>query len=215
MTYVAAALIGALTGVGGYLTVRRNAVAAERAQVEEQARQAKQVAERAAENLVKEARLEAKDLLLQARTSLEKEQKEKRAEASVVEKKLLQREEQLERKASSLDRGETELQKREAALSKRDVVLTASEAACERALKEHRQALEHVAGLTAEEDRRQLTALVENAARLEAAGAAKRIVDQAKEGAEREAREIITRSIQRVVRDYVSESTLSVVPIAN
>lgn len=215
MTYVAAALIGALTGVGGYLTVRRNAVAAERAQVEEQARQAKQVAERAAENLVKEARLEAKDLLLQARTSLEKEQKEKRAEASVVEKKLLQREEQLERKASSLDRGETELQKREAALSKRDVVLTASEAACERALKEHRQALEHVAGLTAEEARRQLTALVENAARLEAAGAAKRIVDQAKEGAEREAREIITRSIQRVVRDYVSESTLSVVPIAN
>jgi ribonucrease Y len=56
---------------------------------------------------------------------------------------------------------------------------------------------------------------VESEARLEAAGVAKRIVDEAKEAAEREAREIIARSIQRVTRDYVAEATLSVVPIAN
>jgi ribonuclease Y len=44
---------------------------------------------------------------------------------------------------------------------------------------------------------------------------AKRILDEAKENAEREAREIITRSIQRVTRDYVNEATISVVPIPN
>jgi ribonuclease Y len=215
MTYVIAGALGALAGVGGYLFVRRNALTTQQSQADEQAKRVKQNAEREVETLTREARVEAKDLLLQARTSLEKEQKEKRAEMGAVEKKLFQREEQLERKAGSLERGETEVQKREAALAKHETALAAAEAACERAAKEHRQALERVAGLTVEEAKRQLIGAIESEARLEAAGLAKRIVDEAKEGAEREAREIIARSIQRVTRDYVTEATLSVVPIAN
>lgn len=215
MTYVVAGVLGALAGVGVYLFVRRNTLATQQSQADEQASRAKQNATREAETLTKEARVEAKDLLLQARTSMEKEQKEKRAEMSAVEKKLFQREEQLERKAGSLERGEIEVQKRETTLAKRDAALAASEAACERATKEHRQALERVAGLTIEEAKRQLISAVESDAKLEATGVAKRIVDEAKEGAEREAREIIARSIQRVTRDYVAEATLSVVPIAN
>ncbi|OGW68186.1 MAG: ribonuclease Y [Nitrospirae bacterium RIFCSPLOWO2_02_FULL_62_14] len=215
LTYVIAAILGALAGVGGYLLIRRKAVAEQQRQADEQAGRTKQNATREAETLAKEARVEAKDLLLQARTAMEKEQKDKRAEMGAVEKKLLQRDEQLERKAGSLERGEAEVQKREAALAKRDASLVAAEAACERATKEHRQALERVAGLTIEEAKRQLIGAVESEARLEAAGLAKRIVDEAKESAEREAREIIARSIQRVTRDYVAEATLSVVPIAN
>lgn len=215
MTYVVAGVLGALAGVGVYLFVRRNTLATQQSQADEQASRAKQNATREAETLTKEARVEAKDLLLQARTSMEKEQKEKRAEMGAVEKKLFQREEQLERKAGSLERGEIEVQKRETTLAKRDAALAASEAACERATKEHRQALERVAGLTIEEAKRQLISAVESDAKLEATGVAKRIVDEAKEGAEREAREIIARSIQRVTRDYVAEATLSVVPIAN
>ncbi|MGH7254609.1 MAG: ribonuclease Y, partial [Nitrospirales bacterium] len=91
----------------------------------------------------------------------------------------------------------------------------AKEAACERAMREHRQALERVAGLTIEEAKRQLFTEIESEARLEAAGVAKRIIDEAKENAEREARDIIARSIQRVTRDYVSEGTISVVPLPN
>ena len=56
---------------------------------------------------------------------------------------------------------------------------------------------------------------MESQARLEAAGLAKRMLEEARENAEREAREIITTSIQRVMRDYVNEATISVVPIAN
>lgn len=215
VTYVLAGLLGAVAGVGGYLVVRRKALAAQQREADVQARLVKQTAEREAEALVKEAKLEAKDLLLQARTALEKEQKEKRAELGAVEKRLLQREEQLERKAGSLERGEAEVQKREMALAKREAELAAAEAACERLTREYRQALERVAGLTTEEAKRQLIGAIESEARLEAAGAAKRIVDEAKENAEREAREIIARAIQRVTRDYVSEATLSVVPIAN
>lgn len=214
-TYVIVGAIGAAAGIGGYLLVRRKALAERQRLADEQAVRGKQNADREAETLVKEARVEAKDLLLQARTALEKEQKEKRAESGAVEKKLLQREEQLERKAGSLERGEAEVQKREGLMGKREATLTAAEAVCERATKEHRQALERVAGLTVEEAKRQLIGAIESEARVEAAGVAKRIVDEAKETAEREARDVIARSIQRVTRDYVTEATLSVVPIAN
>ena len=84
-----------------------------------------------------------------------------------------------------------------------------------KAEKEHREAFERVAGMTAEEAKQQLIQEMESQARLEAAGLAKRTLEEARENAEREAREIISNSIQRVMRDYVTESTISVVPIPN
>jgi ribonuclease Y len=210
-----AGILGAGLGIGAHWLLRRKALLVQAAQAEGQTRQLTERAEREAETLRKEARLEAKDLLLQARAELEREQKEKGGELSALEKRLLQREENLERKTGALERRESETQRREATLAQRDEALAAKEAACAQAVKEHRQALERAAGLTVEEAKRQLQAEIESEARLEAAGTVKRIIDEAKEGAEREAREIIARSIQRVTRDYVSEATISVVPIPN
>jgi ribonuclease Y len=215
VTYVLTALLGAVAGVGSYLLIRHKALAAQQQKADEEARRVKQVAEREAEALVKGAQLEAKDLLLQARITLEREREEKRAELTALENRLLQREEQLERKAGSLERDLAELRKLELALAKREAELAQAEAACERLSREHRQALERVAGLSTEEAKRQLMSTIESEARLEAAGLVKRIVEDAKENAEREAREIIARAIQRVTRDYVSETTVSVVPIAS
>ena len=100
-------------------------------------------------------------------------------------------------------------------MARKEEKLTVKEAACALAEKEHREALERVAGMTAEEAKKHLIQEMESQARLDAAGIAKRTLEEARENAEREAREIITTSIQRVVRDYVSESTISVVPIPN
>lgn len=213
--YIIVAVLGALAGIGLAELIRRKSLLAKRAQADEQIRQLVQGAEREKETLVREAKLEAKDLLLQARAELEKEQKEKQAELGNQERRLLQREEGLDRKAAGLDKREAEAQTRDQAFAKREEALAEKEAGCERALKEHRQALERVAGMTVEEAKRQLIAAIESEARLDAAGAAKRILDEARENAEREAREIIARSIQRVTRDYVSEATISVVPIPN
>ncbi|MEK6618703.1 MAG: Rnase Y domain-containing protein, partial [Nitrospirota bacterium] len=213
--YVVVGILGALAGMGVNAVLRRESLAASRSQAEEQARQLVQGAEREADNLVKEAQLEARGLLFQARAELEKEQKDKRSELGVHEQRLLQREENLERKTGAVEKREAETQKRDLALAKREEALAAKEAACGQAIREHRQALERVAGLTVEEAKRQLLGEIESEARLEAAGVSKPIVDEAKENAEREAREIIARSIQRVTRDYVSEATISVVPIPN
>jgi ribonuclease Y len=213
--YVVVAILGAAVGIALSMVLRRKALRDSRALAEGQARQLLQGAEREAENLLKEAKLEAKDTLIQGRAQLEREQKEKHSELGVHEKRLLQREESLDRKTSSLERRETEAQKREKALLEREETVAAKELACDRAHKDHRQALERVAGMTVEEGKRQLLSGIESEAKLDAAGLAKRILDEAKEGAEREAKEIIARSIQRVTRDYVSEATISVVPIPN
>jgi ribonucrease Y len=215
VTYLAVAIVGAVLGITINAVIQRKKLTGERTQAEEYARQARQGAEREAENLVKEAKLEAKDMLLQAKADIEREQKAKQGEWAGQEKRFSQKEEQLERKITAIEKREAEAQRREALLAKREETIAGTEATSERLLKERRQALEQVSGMTVDEAKRQLMSEIEGAAKHEAAGMAKRILDDAKENAEREAREIITRSIQRVTRDYVSEATISVVPIPN
>jgi ribonucrease Y len=215
LLYIFVGLLGALLGVGLYEVVRRSSASAKRAQEAEQSRQTIQNAQREAENIVKEAKLEAKDLIFQSKAELEKEQKAKLLELSSAEKRLVQREEAIEKRIGLLDQRDTEGQKREQEVIKKEERLIAKEAACAQAEREHREALERVAGMTADEAKKQLLQEMESQVRLDAAGIAKRTLEEARENAEREAREIITTSIQRVVRDYVSESTISVVPIPN
>lgn len=215
LLYIFVGLIGALLGVGVYELVRRSSLTAKRAQEAEQSRQTIQNAHREAENIVKEAKLEAKDLIFQSKAESEKEQKVKLSELATAEKRLVQREEAIDKRIGTLDKRDAEGQKREQELIKKEERLIGKEAACAQAEREHREALERVAGMTADEAKRQLLQELESQARLDAAGIAKRTLEEARENSEREAREIITTSIQRVVRDYVSESTISVVPIPN
>jgi ribonucrease Y len=215
LLYIVVGLLGALLGVGLYEVVRRSSATAKWAQEAEQSRQMIQNAQREAENIVREAKLEAKDLIFQSKSELEKEQKTKLLELASAEKRLVQREEAIDTRIGVLDKRDAEGQKREQELMKKEERLIAKEAACAQAEREHRDALERVAGMTADEAKKQLLQEMESQARLDAAGIAKRTLEEARENAEREAREIITTSIQRVVRDYVSESTISVVPIPN
>ncbi len=215
LIYVMVGILGALVGLGFSIVLRRKTLRDQVSHAEAEAGRITQSAGREAENLIKEAKLEAKGLLLQARTELEKEQKGIRSELGALERRLLQREEGFGRKEGLVERRESEVQKREDSLARREQALATAQSACEKTGRELRQALERVAGLTVEEAKRQLIADIESEARLESAGLSKRILDEAREGAEREAREIIARSIQRVTRDYVSEATLSVVPIPN
>lgn len=217
-TIIISVVIGILGLLLGFLlsnVVQQNRLTALRNEAEEQARQLTVSAEREAENLVKEAKLEAKDLLFQAKTEIEKKEKDKRSEFQAVEKRLIQREEVLDKKIAAADRRDEEIRNRDKALMQREDLLGKREAECEQAVRQHREALERVAGLTIEEAKKQLLSEVETEVRLEATGLSKRILDEAKEHAEREAREVVTRAIQRITRDYVNEATISVVPLAS
>jgi ribonuclease Y len=208
-------IFGAVIGAGVFERVRRRMTDAKQAEAEDLVKQVVQNAQREAENILKEARFEAKDLVFKARSGFEEEQKAKLGELSAMEKRLIQREGGLDGKLAAMEKRDNESRKREADFAKREEGLTVKESACAKAEREHRDALERVAGMTADEAKKQLILEMESQAKLDAVGIAKRTIEEARENAEREAREIITTSIQRVVRDYVSESTISVVPIPN
>ncbi len=186
-----------------------------RSETEDHVQQLTQNAQREAENVVKEAKIEAKDLLFQAKAELEAKEKEKRSAIQADDRKLQQKEEAFERKASQFDKRDDELRKREQTFKKQEESLAKQTAACDQAIKEHRLALEQVAGITAEEAKKHLLSEIEAEARLDSTLLTKRILDEAKEVADRDAREIVTRSIQRITRDYVNEATISVVALAS
>ncbi|NKB81943.1 MAG: ribonuclease Y [Nitrospirales bacterium] len=208
-------VLGVFVGLVINGLVQRKRLAAQRREAEEQVRHLTHSAEREAENLVKEAKIESKDLLFQAKAEIEKKDKEKRVELGGLEKRLLQQQDSVEKKSANLDRREEEGRQREKTIHQWEETLKKKEVACEQTVKEHREALERIAGLTVDEAKRQLFSEIETEVKLEATGLSKRIIDEAKEQAERQACEIVTRSIQRITRDYVNEATISVVPLAS
>lgn len=212
---IAVGILGIALGFVLNGVIQRNRLETQRSNAEDQMRQLTASAEREAENLTKEAKIEAKDLLFQAKAELEKKEKDKRGELHNLEKRLTQREESLDRKISNIDRKEEESRKRDRSLEQREESLKKKEQVCEQTVRDHREALERVAGLTMDEAKRQLLAEIETEARIEATGLSKRILDETRETADREARQIVTNSIQRITRDYVNEATISVVPLAS
>ena len=195
--------------------IQRNRETSKRLEAEEHLRQLTQNAEREAENLIKEAKIEVKDLRFQAKSDIERKEKAKRGELSAAEKKLSQREESFDRKMLGLEKRDEEIRKLEKSLIKREEVVASKESTCDQIVKEHRQALEQVAGMTVEEAKRQLLNEIESEAKHDAALLSKRIIDEARENAERESQEIVARSVQRITRDYVNEATISVVPLSS
>ncbi|HET7321649.1 MAG TPA: ribonuclease Y, partial [Longimicrobiaceae bacterium] len=73
--------------------------------------------------------------------------------------------------------------------------------------------LEQLAGLTAEDAKRELVHSVEEAARADAANRVREIRETARRNAEREAKKIISLAIQRIAADHTAETTVSVVSL--
>lgn len=170
-------------------------------------------AEKSAEHRLKEAELEVRDAVLKARAEWDREARQHRDELQDLERRLLQRGELLDRKIENLDRRDMELSEREHALKEREHGITESEERYRMLLEEGRQRLERIAGMTAEEAKRQLIQAMENEARREAMALSRRIEDEARETAERKAKEILAIAIDRCASDFVAEATVSVVDL--
>ncbi len=181
------------------------------AQARDEARQLIAKAEKEAEALIKEARVQAKEALYQSRQELEREAKERKADLQKLENRLLQREEHLDKKVELLDQKEVNLDRREKSIAQQERVLTEKMRDLDRLLEEHRNRLESLAGITAEEAKNWLIQSIETDAKERAAKLLKRIEDETRAAADKKAKELIALAIQRYASDYVSEKTVSVV----
>jgi ribonuclease Y len=159
------------------------------------------------------AALEAKEKALAATGDLERELKERRTELQKSEEALRRREEELAKKQGSLAGKESELERKEKSAAGREQAAEATAKRAEEMLAESRQRLEKLAGLTAEDARKELVAQVIDAAKLEAASEIKRIEDAARSEAEEKSKRILGTAIQRYAGEYVAERTVSVVQL--
>ncbi len=168
-----------------------------------------------AESLKKESQLQAKDQFVQMKLDFEKETQERRQEINQLERRLLQKEEHLEKKGDLLDEREVELAKKHKLAGHQEEELKVEKDRYQQLVAEENARLEQLAGMSAAEAKEVLLQTMEREIRADAARLVKRIDTEAREHADRKAKEIIALAIKRYASDYVAEQTVSVVPLPN
>ncbi|NLN77718.1 MAG: ribonuclease Y [Armatimonadetes bacterium] len=154
----------------------------------------------------KEVLLEAKEEAFKIRAEIEKENKENRAEIQRLERKLTQKEETLDRRLENLDRKERGITESEAQAQQ-----MLHDAEC--MLIQHRTELERISRMNSDEARAILLRQIEHEMERKVAHIIRQAEEQAKEQADRKARDIITLAVQRCAVDQAAETTVSVVPL--
>jgi len=172
-------------------------------------------AKKEADVAIREASIQAKDIAIQAKNELEQEIKARRYELQNAEKRLAQKESSIDRKIDLLDKKEEELSKKEREIVSRQSILENKLKEYESLLVKERENLEKISGLTCEEAKKVLMQIMEDEARYEAIKICKKIEEEAREKADKKAKEIIATSIQRYAGEYVGENTVSVVTLPN
>src|SRR5262245_25094009 len=180
---------------------------------QQSARRIVEVAERDAEARLKAADLQVKEDELKVRTELDREARRREQEIATVERRILAKEEQVARKLEDLDRRLNELSARDGGIAGRGKAWGEKETRLEAAVEEQRRKLEVVAGLTAEEARRQLMNQMEGEARREAALIGMRLEEEARETAHQKAKEVLATTIQRLAPAYTMETAVSIVDL--
>ena len=205
---IVVAIVVALISAFIATQVRKNVVEKKIGSAEGKAREIIDEAIKSAEAKKKEALLEAKEENLKAKNELDKEIKERRAEVQRYEKRVLNKEEAIERKSESLEKKENGLKNKEEKLAEAQTKVDE--------LSEKRvQELERTSGLTSEQAKEYLLKTVEEEVKIETAKLVKELESQAKEEADKKAKEIVVNAIQKCATDHVSETTISVVSLPN
>ncbi|MBQ1597943.1 MAG: ribonuclease Y [Lachnospiraceae bacterium] len=173
---------------------------------EEQARAIIDEAVKTAETKKREALLEAKEESLKSKNEMEKEIRERRSEVQKSEHRVQQKEENLDRKLENVEKKEAHLASREEQLHREKQRLAD--------LSQQRvQELERISGLTSEQAKEYLLQTVEEDVKTDAAKLVKETLAQAKDDANKKAKDIVVSAIQRCAADHVAESTISVVQL--
>ncbi len=173
---------------------------------ENKAREIIDDAVKTAEAKKKESLLEIKEESIRTKNELEKETKERRNELQRYEKRVLSKEEALDKKAEAIE-------KRESGFAAKEEQLRQREAKVEELSRQRVQELERISGLTSEQAKEYLLKTVEDDVKHDTAKMIKELELQAKEEADKKAKEYVVTAIQRCAADHVAETTISVVQL--
>ncbi len=189
----------------GY-TMRKRIAESKIRVAEEEAKRIIDSAAKEAENKKKEEIIKAKEEIMNSRKELDDEIKERRSEVQLQERRILQKEENLENKLEQLEQREQNLQKKNNEVeSKRSEI--------EETINKQKEELQRISRLSVEEAKQYLLSKVEKSIVTEKAELIRRLDEEAKEKAQKNAKEIIGYAIQKCAADHTSETTVSIVSL--
>jgi ribonuclease Y len=210
--------IGTGAGIGGLVLgfVARLVVARYQASaVENATKSLLKNAKREAEAIRKEGKIHAKDELIKMREEFETSTKDRRKELTELEQRIGKREMNLDRKVAMLDKKERSLDERSQEVEKKANDIEVMKGELESAIEEERRKLQRLAGMTREEAANALLARLEKEMQGEIGGLIRRLQENAKETAEREAKKTVALAIQRYAASHASEIMTSTVALPN
>lgn len=209
---VAVGIAGAFMAFKYGYSYRRNFAEQKIGSAEEEAErilaEAADKSQKYADNIKKEKLIEAKEEIHKLRSELDREIKERRSDVQRQERRVQQKEDTIDKKTQQIEKREEEVQKK---LSDADKVREE----VDRVKKLQMAQLEKIADFTESQAKDYLLKQVEETLVHEKALLIKNVEEQAKEEADKKARNIITGAIQRCAADHVTETTVSVVALPN
>ena len=211
--FIAALVAAALLGVALGVLAHKRSAAKRVGDAEDLAKRIVAEARKEAQAQKKELLLQGQDDLFNQKRELENEFKEREREVKARERKLEEMGGRLEEKLEKATTREHELLTSEKELARKERQLAESEMFLQTRIEEQEQRLSEIAGLTADEAKARLFSEIEAKTRHESARMIRQIEMEARETADRKAKEILCNVIQRYAGDYVNEQTVTAVTL--
>lgn len=172
-------------------------------------------AEARAERILEDAKNKEKEMLIEAKANaMEITETAKKSEAD-FRAQIVRFEERIDRKEKDLDQKSNSLEQKAADLEKRADALKQTEEEIKQTKAEQLEKLQKIAGLTREEAAKVLMDSAEKGISDEMLKLHRKLLNEAHETAEREARVIVAQAIERIATEVTAESTTTTVVIPN
>ena len=207
------ALAAGLLLIGITILAMKGVEKARRASAEKEIAAERVAAEAQAHMVIAEAESKAKTELIRIRADFDKETEESRRELRGEEKRLAKREDTVDQKLETLNSKERMLEAGQNALGEREKALANKDRHLNELIAQQKSQLLKVAHLSQDEAREMLLDRVDKEMEHETAKLVQRRIEEARETADVEAREIVVTAIQRYAADHTCESTVSTVDI--
>jgi ribonuclease Y len=167
------------------------------------------------EQIKKDQSIQLREEMQRKRAKFFEEQKNAESKISKNELRLFNKENDLKRVENKLKNVEVRLKTREQNLDELKETLHQKHAKVDELIDKQNKKYELIANITVDDAKKELFHNLENRVKLEAAQMAIDIKSEAKENAQREAKEIIAHAIENLAYDFTMESTLSTVQLPN
>ncbi|MFP4466491.1 MAG: ribonuclease Y [Candidatus Goldiibacteriota bacterium] len=215
VTTLVSAIIALALGITGGFVLRKLIAEQHISGAKVFAQQIIEAAKKDADSIKKEAALEAKDRILKAQAEFDAKTKETRQELSNLEKRVRSREETMDKKLETIERKDKDLSIKNQELSELDSKLKKQQEELQTVIEGQKKKLENISGLSAESAKNELINSMLDEAKHASLLQIKKLEEEAKETAEKKARDIVSIAIQRIAADHTSDISVSVVPLPN